>query len=328
MTAQPRYLFGFTDKRGNSYGYHAETENPHYPGAVPVDDVLTKLFHWEPLELPVQYTTPDGALHTAPDRKVIVRSDTFTDLGVFRNGYRPHPYGPWLVDNLGHILDSGLDIASAWTMKGGARAVVQVEMPENFTSSDGVEFRPSLNAATSFDGSTSTIYKRSATMLICDNQVGAMLGGEGQEIRIRHSRNSLGKLSDVRAALDIIHSTADAFAAEVDRLTALKITDAQFENIVNQLDPLPSAEDASARALTMAEQKREGLWDMWRSDERVTPWAHTGFGVFQAYNTWRHHSGRAPRSDVLREERNMLRAVDGTTAKGDLETLEAIYALS
>ena len=37
------------------------------------------------------------------DRKAIVRSDTMDVLGVFSDGYAPHPYGTWLVSNVANL---------------------------------------------------------------------------------------------------------------------------------------------------------------------------------------------------------------------------------
>ena len=43
-------LIGFTDERGNAWHWRAEEQGDlsnHYPGAIPLDDVENRLFHWE-----------------------------------------------------------------------------------------------------------------------------------------------------------------------------------------------------------------------------------------------------------------------------------------
>jgi hypothetical protein len=171
-------LIGYTDKRGNAWHYRSEdqgNEPNHYPGAIPVDDVLRRLFDWKVIEAPITYIVPgkvEGAivsyqhegewfsvLSSQVGRKGMLTDDTYYDLGAFKSGYQGHDYTEWLIDNVATILDTsknGLGIGSAGLLKNRAQAWVSVEMEENFTSKQGVEFRPYLLAATSFDGSIAT----------------------------------------------------------------------------------------------------------------------------------------------------------------------------
>jgi len=51
-------LIGFTDKRGNAWHYRESDqgdESNHYPGAIPVDDVLRRLFNFKVIESPITY---------------------------------------------------------------------------------------------------------------------------------------------------------------------------------------------------------------------------------------------------------------------------------
>jgi hypothetical protein len=48
-------LIGFTSKRGNAWHYRQEdqgNEPNHYPDAIPMDDVLRRLFNFEVWETP------------------------------------------------------------------------------------------------------------------------------------------------------------------------------------------------------------------------------------------------------------------------------------
>lgn len=330
-------LIGMTEKRGNAWHYRAseqgETPN-HYPLAIPVADVRSRLFHWKPLEGDVMSNviTLDGVqVIKDPDRKTIVRPmGSFGDedqgeiLGIFKKGYKIHDYDEWLVTYVENILDADLAVSSAGLLKGGAVAWVEISVPDTITLASGVEFRPNLLAATSLDGSLSSTYKRTITNTVCDNTMASALGEAGPTIKVKHSKYSNLKLAHVKNALDIIHETADSFAAEVERLTNTTVTDAQFDAFLESLAPT-KADDGEAktgRGLTLATDKHDTLRKMWKHDLRVAPWTNTAWGVIQAVNTATHHEFTV--RGMGRAERNALRAVEGGVDTLDRETLETL----
>ncbi|WP_197048395.1 DUF932 domain-containing protein [Streptosporangium roseum] len=91
----------------------------------------------------------------SPERQAILRSDSGHVMGIFSGSYEPPPYAEWLIGTIARLLDD-LSIGSAGLLRGGAVAWVSVEVPENITAPEGVEFRPHLFGATSFDGSLAT----------------------------------------------------------------------------------------------------------------------------------------------------------------------------
>lgn len=328
-------LIGFVDQRGNAWHYREGDDNT-YPGAIPVDDVRGRLFDWQADERDVyvgpgfRETDPE-TFAQVPDQKAIVRSDNGYVMGIFKAGYQPHQYDEWLVGNVESILDDDLQIGSAGLLKGGSVAWVSVEVPDTITTPEGVQFRPNLLAVTSMDGSIATTYKRVVTNVVCDNTMRAGLREDGQQFKVRHSANSIGRLAKARDALGIVYSIAEDFAAEVKDLCERDFAGAQFDALVAQLAPFP--EDApnpstgAKRARTRAENKRGELHALWNSDERVTPWKGTAFGAWQAVNTYQQHVTTL-HSATNRTERNMLRTVDGRSVKDDVETVGRIMALT
>jgi phage/plasmid-like protein (TIGR03299 family) len=331
-------LIGFTDKRGNAWHFRAEeqgAETNHYVGAVPLADVERRLFNWTAVERPLSYTVPAGfdeatAMDedgtplrsvTLPAHKAIVRSDTAALLGIFKAGYRSHQFGEWLTGQVSTILDDELSISSAGLLKGGAVAWVEVSVPDTITGPAGVTFRPNLVACTSHDGSLATTYKRTVTATVCDNTLSAALSEDGQQFKVYHSKYSGMKLAAARDALAIVHTMADDFSKEIERLTSWTVTDREFRKVIDVL--LPVADDATATARTKIETRRGEIVSLYRNDNRVAPWAGTAFGVLQAFNTWEHHSKRTYKG-TDRAERNMLAAIDGTTDKADAAVLAAL----
>jgi phage/plasmid-like protein (TIGR03299 family) len=306
-------LIGFTEKRGQAWHYRASDQGDepnHYAGPIPVEDVKRRLFAWEGRSGAV-YTRVNGTYKRVPGRQAISRSDTGEVLGVFADGYTIHQYDEWLLTNVSNILDDTLQIGSAGLLKGGGVAWVSIEVPENIKTPEGVEFRPNLLAATSMNGSLATTYKRVVTNVVCDNTMAAGLGEAGQTYKVKHSRYSAAKLGEAREALNVIHTVAEAFEAEVAKLCRVEVSEKAWDAFLTAWAPTGS----SARGVTMADAKREALAGLYRNDERVAPWAGTAWGVMQAVNTYTHHVANV-RGE--RAEANMRRAVTGGV--DDLDT--------
>lgn len=322
-------LVGFTTERGNAWHYRADLQGDepnHYPLAVPVEDVRRRLFHWKPVEGTVETTLPDGTRLVDPTRKTIVRPDTATILGLFKDGYRVHDYDEWLIHNVETILDADLAIGSAGLLKGGAVAYVQVEMAHTLKSTTGEGFRPYLLATTSLDGSLATTYLAGVTRVVCDNtHAFALSEKDAKRLKVRHSRNSLGRVTDVRDALDVVVATGDAFDEQVRALVAQTVTDKQWSDFLKAHVPDPKP-DASVRVRNNVDRERDELDTLWTSDERVSPWRGTAWGVVAAVNTHAHHVQHV--RGMSRPERNMLRTVTGDFAALDARTLDTLATVT
>jgi phage/plasmid-like protein (TIGR03299 family) len=319
-------LIGYTSKRGQAWHYRADyqgSEPNHYEHAVPVADVRRRLFHWSPVEADIQAVTIDETgvqTYTDATRKAIVRPDTGAILGVFRTGYKVHDYHQWLITNVEGLLDADLHIGSAGLLRGGAVAWVQVEMADTLTAA-GVEFRPFLTATTSLDGSIATTYQTGAQVVVCDNTLSAALNAADTRVKVRHSRNSLDKLAEVRDALGIVHQVADDFTAQVERLANQPVTEAQWTRFLTAYCGTDDTK-ASNRALTTRREQVNQLDRLWNQDQRVAPWRGTAYGVLVAANTYAHHL--APVRGATRAERNAERLVTGKVHDLDSHTLQVL----
>lgn len=321
-------LIGYTDRRGHAWHYRQGADN-HYTGAIPVEDVRSRLFNWHPAKVPTFFEWNGKQVQS--EKFTIVRDDTGKELGSFKAGYQPHDYQEWLIQNIGTLLDTHTDdlgIGSAGLLKGGAVAWVEVTVPETFRSSEGgVEFRPNFLAASSFNGSLATTYKPTIQETVCDNTLFAALGEKGAQVKIKSTKNSLDKIADHREALGLIISAQDEFDRAVSQLVTTKLTDHQFEEFIDLVAPMPDASQLkTTHAITNAENKRDTIWRLWRNDERVAPWRGTAFGALQAMNTYAHHElGVRGQSKA---ERNMLNAINGKTEAFDAANLEKILSLA
>jgi hypothetical protein len=97
-----------------------------------------------------------------------------------------------------------------------------------------------LLATTSFDGSIATTFKRTITDVVCDDTREMALAEQGQTYKVKHSRHSHAQLAPAREALAMVHTIADDFASEVAQLCAIDVTDAQWNQFLDQQVPLQS----------------------------------------------------------------------------------------
>ena len=161
-----------------------------------------------------------------------------------------------------------------------------------------------------------------APLVVCDNTLSAALGAQAKDtrVKVRHSRNSLGKVQEIRDTLGIVYGVADDFAAQVKDLCETSVSDAQWRAFLTAYAPDPAAGvSKTSRGATLAASKRGELQQLWAHDARVSPWKGTAFGVVQAVNTREHHLATV--KGATRTERNMLRSVKGEWQALDADTL-------
>jgi phage/plasmid-like protein (TIGR03299 family) len=343
-------LIGFTEKRGTAWHYRADEQGDepnHYPGAIPVEDVERRLFHWEALSRPVATTLPcdltDPAMAGIDDdgmpykllwiegEQRMVRPDTEAVFGNFKSGYQGHQYREWLLDNVATILDDDLGISSAGLLREGAQAWVEISVPDTITTPQGVTFRPNLLAVTSFDGSLATSYGRKVTNTVCDNTMASALGEKDQKIKFKHTRYSALQVGQAREALAMVYTLADDYMAQLDRLEAVKVSEVAWKKfldahvLTDDNGNVRTWAELKGRSKTMATNKWEGLNRLYAHDQRVAPWAGTAIGVVQAVNTYVHHEGIV--RGATRPERNMASAIEGKFDALDQDTLDTLMSV-
>lgn len=336
-------LVGFTDERGHAWHYRQDlqgSELNHYNGAVPTEDILRRLFSWKAISAPVFIRIPatfddmtgvddNGSpikFIQAENRQAILRDDTNALFEIFKDGYRSHQYGEWLVQNLANIVDDGINFGSAGLLKNGAVAFVSLEMPESVEVIEGFSVRPHLLATTSHNGQLTTTYKSVSTFVVCDNTHAMAMSEDTTKFKTRHSKNSPLRIQTAREALGIVHKMTDDIVAKVHALSSHKVTDAEWEKVLVALVPIPTMKDSQSNkaAVTRAENRRDSIVDLYNYDTRVAPWKGSALGVLQAFNTYSHHIVGA---NGNRAERNMMNALMGKTEAADRKVLDLLGVL-
>ena len=330
-------LQGFTEKRGHAWHYDVsaqEAEPNHYPGAIPFEDVKRRLFYWVATEGAVKTRVKVGGKWqtvTVPGKKSLSHPETGEVFSIAGKSFATHNYYPWLIENFQTVLDTDeLNIGSAGLLKGGAQAWVQIELEDTVDGPGGIQHRPFLTGSAVLDGSRSDVYGNGSTLTVCDNTLNAALGAFFASVKYAHRKGVEFRPQDVRDKLDLLIGTTDAVNAELEAMLAIPVSDANWEQFVAaEFGPRPSVlvEGKGSAALTKWDNSHDTLTALYRNDDRVAPWAGTGFGAIQAVNTWRHHYQVAKNVAGGRPERNMINRLDGTNAKADAKALEQLLAI-
>ena len=328
-------LVGFTEKARHPWWYR-ESRQPEestvYPGAIPSDDVKRRIFNWVAQERTAYFGGPDGEMLEAENYKAIVHGDSNHLFQFARPDYEIHQYQDVLFQKVKDILDDGeLHIGSAGLLRRGAGAFMTVEPPENLVAQCGLELKPRLLSATSHDSKIATTYKMVATIVVCDNTLARALAESGPRYKARHTKNSKIRVGDVREELGLqIAASGEEFVRFIDELADTKVSESQWQQIVEMLVPVP--EGSLPRVTARLENKRDELDALWTSDYRCAPWTGSGLGVFQAFNTYRLHiaggASEKEKDPEKRFERNMTNLLSGAALKSDVEIINAITAVT
>lgn len=327
-TTSTHTLAGFMQGR-TWFGRADEAET--FDGAVPREAAINLLsFPLAEGSVTVNVLTPDGVTSIeAADRKAIVRTDTGDIFGMFKKGYQIHRPDEWLIQNLELILDGGLEIGTVAMTRGGARTLLQAEMPEGRVATapgaEPVPHRPHITAATSQDGTIATTYGVGTRVIVCENELSvrgarSLLSSFDSVRKVRHTSQSLNRVLEVRQSLGIVvEQVGDAFDEQFRKLASEYVSDTQWAAVVDAFTGRKTAKEG--RSLTIAEKKGDALDKLWKDDERAAPWRNSAYGVLAAFNTAAHHILGA---DNRRTERNQERTINGEWDEFDSKILRLL----
>lgn len=333
---------GDTDRRGNAW-HHRKGNTNHYPGAIPLDDVRELLLPYEPIEHPIYFRLPcdvaeaDGMDDNGmPFRwskienfKAIASKDHPETIHAIPTAdYGVHPFKHWLIDQVFALVDGNVHVSSCGLLQNGAVAWVELSLHDSKQVA-GFDYRPHLLASTSSNGRYRTEYGRKVQATVCDNTLDIAVGEQGASISFKHSKGSTVRIKDAQEALGLIVTAGEDFEKEVKNLLDWRVSSKEFSRFLDLAVPVKDKDGQPLQGgpLTRAENKRQTLAQMWRTDERVAPWSGTAFGVLQLSNTHFHHV-RGASGKTVRPERNMLSAISGDTGKNDRITLDLLRQVS
>jgi phage/plasmid-like protein (TIGR03299 family) len=304
-----------------------------FDGSIPLERVAD-LFDFDAQFAPLFTTGTDGYMAPVPGRRAVVHGDTGAVLNVVSNRYAIHQFRDVLLDNVSALLDTGkgdLDIVGAGLLDNGAVGWVQISGETMRVGDD--EMTPTITVASSHSGKFATSYRTGLFRFRCSNQIGALRTRSQSVYRLKHTSRSTLRIADAREALGLMFHNTESMRTEIEGLIAQSVTDAQFLEIVERLNPRPAlevvdGEIANGGSVTRWENRRDDLLDLWNGDERVG-YRGTAWGAVQAFSTWRQND--RPYRDmgsVSRPARNMAALLAGHVDRTDAAVLSAVRAVA
>lgn len=321
-------LIGFTDKRGYFWHYNEALQNGelsnHYPAAIPMADVLNRLFYWDAVEADISYWVNDECF-TPDDRKAIAHGETGKLFYVGSDRYAIHQYREWLLEKPMALLDASggqLEIGSAGLLQEGARAWVQLETPDG-VSIGGDKLVPFVLATTSHNGTGATEYKRGFSRVGCDNTLAVFMSSTQPSVRVKHCKGNDLRLGEAREILEIAFKELESERDEIAKMIDTKITDDQFRKLVTVAVPNKSE---TKNAITRAEGKRAGLINLWETSPMIVDIKNTAWGALQTFNTYGQHIGNT-KTSYQPAEKIKMDFLKGTIATDDRNIYETMIGL-
>jgi len=261
--------------------------------------------------------TEEGTLIDAA--KVTRRSSDQKVLGVVGDRYTPiqnHELFQFADD----LVEYGARYESAGSLMGGKNvfATMVIERPLVI---DGDPLIPYLIMASSHDGSMATKALLSPVRVVCMNTLRLAMATSHRTFTIRHTSSAPSRIEEARRALSLSFQYYDEFEEEVEALMAQKVTDKQFDSLIEAVWPLQEEMLKGSRVL----RKREEVKSLLLADPTIQPWRGTGWGALNAFNTWdqwhapvRKTKLTSDDDSVVRQERQamtVLRDASGVTEK-------------
>lgn len=319
-------LVGMTSKYGRSWwdrgASDSNGEDNHYQEAIPVADIERRLFNWTLESSPLILQATGQVI---PGKQAVYRSDTKETFGIFgEESYNVHGYKPWLLDNVGALLQESrgdLVPTSAGLLQGGAVAWVQVENPQA-KEVGGEKIRPFILATTSANGRYATSYKRGSTLVVCDNTLAEFHSANKDGVKVKHTRHSLTNIDRAREALELMAAHIDLEFQEIDRLMNTEVTDQMMSKVLDLVLDVDGAK--TKHAATRNDRKRSEILSLYNNSPLLNHnFNGTAWGVVQAFNTYDQHSSQL-RRDTIRFERNKLNFLTGKVEDHDQNIVSAI----
>lgn len=233
-------------------------------------------------------TTDQGVTNTSiPGMRLVMRDDTHLTLGVV--GGRYHPVDNHSVFAMGeHILSQGGTLAEGGTLDHGRKAFMRFDLPGTSIEVGGkdlIKFGVVIRA--NHDGSGTVTAGIEGHRLVCTNGMTVKMRGLAHQFNIRHTASAQDRLGEAERVLRGTMQYAKSFAAAADEMLSRKFSPQDFERYIDALYPRP--DDEEKRAVTLWENRRAELMDLYRFAEtndlgRDTQWA--AFNSVIEYLDW------------------------------------------
>lgn len=242
-----------------------------------------------------------GLAQKVPGYAAIVRDSDEFHMAVMGDGYKPMQ-NVEAFDFADAIVGSKHAIYNtAGALDHGRRVFMLAELPGEIRIAKTEDVtKKFLLFATSHDGSLATVAKLTPVRVVCQNTLNVALRGEGEFIKIRHTKNAETKVKEAQRVLGIAGKHYDEFAQVANFLAVTKFSEKQMKGLAETLFPANAEGEVSARAVT----SRDMLVDLFENGKgqnmvRGSAWA--AFNAVTEFTDW-HRTTRVTGGEESTDE--------------------------
>lgn len=239
-------------------------------------------------------------------KSTIYRADTDKVLGIHSSRYEHMSYSEAfeVFDRL--LGDGQCQVVSGANIDEGARAFLQIKMPETAEVLRGDSMDLYLNGFASHDGSFSLAYSYGANRLACSNQVmGTFRQGRKQvrSVSIRHSKNMRDKMELAEKVLWEGAKCLEVLRENAQILARKAITSREAKQFADSLFPL--AEGAKKDRNKANREKVIELVDSGMGTD-IEGVRGSAWGLYNAGTEWYDHHSPTRGKGLGRDERSVV----------------------
>jgi phage/plasmid-like protein (TIGR03299 family) len=173
-----------------------------------------------------------------PGYSVVVRTKDMQPLSIMSENYKPHaPREAFkFFDTV--VGDKLAIYHTVGSLNGGKKIWMLAKLPGEIRipGTDDITEK-FLLLATSFDGSLATIMKLTPTRVVCQNTLSIAVQGEGEYVKVRHSRRLSSMVDEAKRVFQIALDNYDAFEHTAHRFAKEQFNDAQMMKLAHDLFP-------------------------------------------------------------------------------------------
>ena len=241
-------------------------------------------------------------------------------LGLVGNSYQV-VQNEQACDLLNMIVDeTGAHFETAGSLRGGREVFVTMKLPDTMRIAGIDAMDLYLAMCTSHDASRLGRVLCTPVRIVCANTQAAAFENNVGEYTFQHSGDILGKLADVREALQLVPVYLDQFQTEAEKMIEKQLEWEQLQRISDELWPLDE-DDKETAFLKMMGRERDlkHLFEEAPTQENIRGTAWAGY---QSITEWLDHKQPA-KSDYHRANKVLG---DGTVAATKKRAFDLVLA--
>lgn len=215
-----------------------------------------------------EYMVANGThLRRSTSSKIIVRDDTFAELGSVGDGFQLVHHGGKDRASMENIVDafagttSSLKFETAGAAKGGAVVWALMYLDEPYSpAGDDTETFPFMAVLNNHDGTGACKLVFTQVRVVCWNtyQAASMQGDRtGNQIVFRHVGDVAGRIDQAREAINAMRSASVEWTKLSEELFDMKADEVAFNHFLADFIPEPPADIVSSRVRSNIDTARK-----------------------------------------------------------------------